>query len=455
MLDQLCGPLCDAVLESSDAAGQLRRLEAASLFVVPLDRQRHWYRYHALFREFLLGELGRAEPAIIATLHQKAADWYEASGSPAPAVEHLLQTTDTDRTVRLVTRLAQATYAAGQMSTLQRWLRAIGDANIERYPSLAVQRCWVSVATGDTTGAQRWAAIVDAASFDGVPGDGSASFDSTWAIIRAAICAAGPEQMMADAAFAVAQEPAGSEWRGPALSVLAQAHLLAGQLDQARAALAEASAMAAQMGNFDLIPICQSQLAWLAMDRGEWPEAAERLELALATIDEKRLHDYGATLAAFVGAARLALHRGDRKEAHRQLARAMRARPAATYLLAFHAVRLRLQLARVYLAVADPATARQLLREIDDILRHRPALGALTLASSAAQGPAGPMPLTPAELRLLPYLQTHLTADKIAERLFISRHTVKTQFRAIYRKLGVTSRNDAVQKATAVGLLGG
>jgi LuxR family transcriptional regulator, maltose regulon positive regulatory protein len=136
----------------SASLSRSRRLEAASLFVVPLDRQRRWYRYHALFREFLLGELGRTEPAIIATLHQKAASWYEASGSPAPAVEHLLQTTDTDRTVRLVTRLAQGTYAAGQMSTLQRWLRAIGDANIERYPPLAVQRWWVSLATGDTTG---------------------------------------------------------------------------------------------------------------------------------------------------------------------------------------------------------------------------------------------------------------------------------------------------------------
>ena len=65
------------------------------------------------------------------------------------------------------------------------------------------------------------------------------------------------------------------------------------------------------------------------------------------------------------------------------------------------------------------------------------------------------LPLTPAELRLLPYLQTHLTADKIAERLFLSRHTVKTQVKSIYRKLGVSSRNDAVQQATAIGLLGG
>ena len=77
------------------------------------------------------------------------------------------------------------------------------------------------------------------------------------------------------------------------------------------------------------------------------------------------------------------------------------------------------------------------------------------LASSAAPKATGALPLTPAELRLLPYLQTHLTADMIAERLFISVHTVKTEIKAIYRKLGVSSRDDAVQQATEIGLLGG
>jgi LuxR family maltose regulon positive regulatory protein len=68
-------------------------------------------------------------------------------------------------------------------------------------------------------------------------------------------------------------------------------------------------------------------------------------------------------------------------------------------------------------------------------------------------GAAGAPPLTPAELRLLPYLQTHLTAPGIAEQLFLSTHTVKTEVKAIYRKLGVSSRNDAVRQATAIGLL--
>ena len=114
--------------------------------------------------------------------------------------------------------------------------------------------------------------------------------------------------------------------------------------------------------------------------------------------------------------------------------------------------------------MARSARARQLLREIDDIVSRRPALGTLidevtdfrdVMASHAAPKATGTLPLTPAELRLLPYLQTHLTTEKIAERLFVSKHTVRAELRAIYRKLDVSSRNDAVQRATAIGLLGG
>ena len=137
--------------------------------VVPLPR---------LFREFLLGELRRVEPDVIMKLHLRAADWYESNGSPAMAVEHLLHTTERDRCVQLVTELVLPTYQAGQMSTVQRWLSTLGDSAIEEYPPLAVLAGWIAVFTGQTAEAQRWAAIVDAASFDLVPADGTASFDS-------------------------------------------------------------------------------------------------------------------------------------------------------------------------------------------------------------------------------------------------------------------------------------
>ena len=176
------------------------------------------------------------------------------------------------------------------------------------------------------------------------------------------------------------------------------------------------------------------------------------------------MDDYVVSVLAFAAAARLAVHRGDLEEATRQLARAMRGRPSCTYALPWLAVRGRLQIAKVAVALADTTTARHLLREIDDILRYRPGLGTLVdevselrgiVASSAPGGAAGGPPLSPAELRLLPYLQTHLTLAEIAGRLFVSHNTVRSQVGSIYRKLGASSRSDAVQRATSVGLLGG
>ncbi len=143
MVDQLSGPLCDALLEGSGGHARLRELEATSLFVIPLDRRRAWYRYHALFREFLLGELQRTEPEIVEKLHLRAADWYESNGSPQLAVEHLLDTPERERCVKLVTTLVLPTYSSGQMSTVEQWLTALGDDSIEGYPPLAILAGWV------------------------------------------------------------------------------------------------------------------------------------------------------------------------------------------------------------------------------------------------------------------------------------------------------------------------
>jgi LuxR family maltose regulon positive regulatory protein len=464
VLDQLSAPLCDAILQESGADAQLRDLEARSLFLVPLDRRRGWYRYHSLFREFLLGELRRVEPNAVAKLHLRAADWYEANGSPALALEHLLSTTERDRCIQLVAELALPTYQSGQMVILQRWLSALGPSAVEEYPPLAVVAGWASVLTGQTVDAQRWAAFLDTASFDLMPVDGTASFDSSRAMLRAVMCDAGPEQMAVDARFAAAAEPPWGTWRATALILCAEAQLLAGASDRATALFVETSEVAATMGNVDTDMFSDAELAVLAMDRGRWDEATDYVQRALSAVERYRLEDYALSVLAFAAAARLAVHQGDRKEADRQLAQAMRSRPSCTFVLPFVAVRVRLQLAKVYAAIGDLATARHLLAEIDDIVRHRPALGTLVaevatfrdiLTSTGQVTIAGGAPLSPAELRILPYLQTHLSFREIAERLFVSRNTVSSEVGSIYRKLGVSSRSDAVQRATAVGLLGG
>ena len=464
VVDQLSGPLCDAVLGEPGGQEHLRELEASSSFLVPLDRRREWYRYHALFREFLLAELRRIEPDMIMNLHLRAADWYESNESPALALEHLLQTTERDRSMQALTALFLPTYQAGQMSTVQRWLSTIGDDAIEGYPPLAVAACWMAALDGQTTAAERWLARVETASFDGTLPDGSASFESARAMLRALMCPAGPDQAVADADLAVGVEPAWSPWRDTALGVAGEAYLLAGDVDRAVELFMEAIEAPAGQASTDNVVVSQSELALLAMDRGAWSEAEEQLEPALAAIDDLQMQDYPVCLIAFAGAARLAMHRGDLKEANRRLTQAMRARPSSTYALPGLAVGLRLQLAQVYLTLADRTTARHLLREIDDVLVHRPDLGVLVdrvsafrdlLASSAQIGATGSSPLSPAELRLLPYLQTHLTIAEIAERLFVSRNTASSEVSSIYRKLGVSSRNEAVEQSTMLGLLGG
>ena len=279
------------------------------------------------------------------------------------------------------------------------------------------------------------------------PDDGSASFDSARAMLRAIMCAGGPERALADAALGGrVRADAGVRGATRRSSLLGEAHLLVGEPEQAELAFRSAPRRRAP----GTTPTCSSSASpsspcsrWTT---GAGPMPRSTSQAALAAIDRRRMHDYATAVLAFANAARLAVHRGDVAEAHAQLTRAMRARPTCTYAIPFIAVRVRLQLAKVFWALTDHATARHLLREIDDILLHRPALGAprrrgrrlpqLGVVQPSSPGPTGGPPLTPAELRLLPYLQTHLSIREIGERLYISRNTVSSEVGSIYRKLG-------------------
>ena len=463
VLDQLSGSLCDALLEMTGSHGTLRDLERSSTFLIALDRRRDWYRYHALFREFLEGELRREEPEAVMELHLRAADWYEANGSSALAVEHLLKTHERDRCALLVASLTLKTYEAGQLLKLERWLSALGDQAIEDYPPLAVLAGWITAMVGQTAEAQRWAAIVEGASFDLAPGDGSASFGSARAMLRAVMCPDGPDRAIADASYALANEPTWSPWRGTALCLAGEAHLLIGETEQGEALFEEAAASAKAAGNTDTFVASEAERAHLAMDRGRWNDATARVDGALAAIDETRAYDYAMSLLTFAAAARLALHRGDLDAVRHHLRQAMPARVTLTFVLPTLAVRVRLHLAKVFWAIADYATARQLMQEIDSILVQRPSLGALVddvvgfrrlMDEAGKVEAAGESALSPAELRVLPYLQTHLNMREIGERLSVSRNTVGSEVTSIYRKLSVSSRYDAVERATSIGLLG-
>jgi len=162
--------------------------------------------------------------------------------------------------------------------------------------------------------------------------------------------------------------------------------------------------------------------------------------------------------------ARTALHRGDVPAARRDLIKALRLRSLLTYAQPHWAVQLRIALIRVHLALDDLAGARTIMREIDQILERRPDLGTLAeeagalrarLSQERSAASPGASALTAAELRVLPLLATHLTAPEMAAELFVSVHTVKSQQASLYRKLGTSTRSQAIARARQLGLLEG
>jgi LuxR family transcriptional regulator, maltose regulon positive regulatory protein len=160
----------------------------------------------------------------------------------------------------------------------------------------------------------------------------------------------------------------------------------------------------------------------------------------------------------------VAWHRGDLPAVRRELVSAQRLRPFLTYVHPHLAVQARLELARVHLGLGDMAGARTLMREIDEILKRLPDLGTLVgearelrarLSADRAPAAPGASSLTAAELRVLPMLVTHMSFPEIGAEMFLSPHTVKSQAMSIYRKLGASSRNQAVTRSRELGLLEG
>lgn len=454
---------CNAVLGIDDARARLHSAEADGLFLVSMDRTRGLWRFHALFREYLLTELERIEGSeVVAQLHLRAADWHDDNGQPVIALEHLLEGGALDIAVERVGDLALAVYGQGQAATVRRWLDALGDDRVRMQPALLVTVTWLAVLFGDVPGGIRWASLLGDFDAATLPDDARVPFESARAMVRSAMCAEGLDRAVEHAAFALENEPSSSVWRDQALHLWGVACLLRGDENAAAAAFDEAVLVAEAMGNPDSVILCEPELALLAAKRGDWERARSHSLRAVTVIEASRMDRYPTTALAAAVAALVAAHDEDVDGAERWLAKGMLARVGCTLLLPYVSTRVRLTLAEAHVALGDRAGARHLLREIDELLQRRPHVGALSaqiehLRTSLDQQPGrgGSVPLTPAELRLLPYLQTHLTIAEIGSRLFISRNTVSSELGSIYRKLGVTSRGAAVDRAAHLGLLGG
>jgi LuxR family maltose regulon positive regulatory protein len=148
ILDHLSGALCDALTGRSDGQEMLEMLERDNLFVVPLDDERRWYRYHHLFRDFLRTRLERQSPERISELHCRAAAWYEQNGLTSEAVGHALVAEDHERAADLVEQVIGEMWSRGEVMTLLGWLEALPEEAKLRRPRLLLEHATALMVVG-------------------------------------------------------------------------------------------------------------------------------------------------------------------------------------------------------------------------------------------------------------------------------------------------------------------
>jgi LuxR family maltose regulon positive regulatory protein len=465
VLERMCGPLCETVLDMAGSAAILTDLAGSNVLLVPLDRRGEWYRYHHLFRDMLLAELNRLEPGLMPVLRRRAAGWCLDNGLPEAALEYCMAGGDVDAAAGLVGQLAVPAYRRGRVTTIQRWFGWLEDrGGIEGHPMVAVLASLFSALTGRPVEAERWADMVDRWQYGNPARPDDPSAEAWAALLRAILCRRGTEQMRADADEAVRTFAAGS-FVTPAPALLQGiARILCGDLDGGDLSLQDAVSIGEEADAPDDLAIALCERSLVAMARGQWDRAEVLAGRARTALRRAGIGESYATPLICVLRARAAMHRADVPAARRELVSAQHLRPLLTYALPYLAVQARIELARVHLALADLAGARTLMREVDDLLKRRPGLGTLVgeaealrtqLSRERGSSPPGASALTAAELRLLPLLSTHLSFPEIAGQMFLSRHTIKSEAMSIYRKLGVSSRSQAVSRSVELGLLAG
>jgi LuxR family transcriptional regulator, maltose regulon positive regulatory protein len=471
VLDRMCGPLCETVLELPGSAATLAELARSNLLLVPLDRQGQWYRYHHLFRDMLLAKLQRQTPGLLPVLRRRAASWCLRNDLAEEALEYSIAAEDVDTAARLVEQLWLRVYQQARITTVQRWTGWLDDrGGIGSRPVAAAQAATLAITTGRPAEAERWADAVDRWQDGYADRPDDDPYTEGWAaFLRAYLCRHGVEQMRADADEA-ARQWAAANFVGPGGVVLqGVARVLCGDLDGGDAFLQDAISIFLQdaireAGGPDVLATTYCERSLVAIARNQWSQAEARATEAAAVLRRARIEDCYATPLVCAVRARIAMHRGDVPAAHRELVNAQRLRHLLSYASPHVAVQARIEMIRVYLALSDAAGARTLMREIDEILKRRPDLGTLVgearelrtrLAAERGPGTAGASTLTAAELRLLPLMSTHLQLQEIAAEMYLSPHIVRAQSKSIYRKLGASSRNEAITRARELGLMEG
>jgi LuxR family maltose regulon positive regulatory protein len=285
VLRRLTGPLCDAVTgPASSGQATLEALERDNLFILPLDDERRWYRYHSLFADLLRQRLRRAHPDLEPVLHRRASEWYEGHGLTAEAIEHALLAQDFERAVALIERAAEPTWARSEVVTFLGWVQALPEEVVCSQPRLgALYALALLMSTHPLETVQ--SRLQEAES-----GDVTGSAASEIALVRALIAAyQGDSQKSAELAQkALDQLPAESLLlRSLAAGAKSLAYLFHGEIPVVRQALEEAASISRQAGNVMNTVLALGHLAELSFLHGQLYAANDYYAQALeAATDE-------------------------------------------------------------------------------------------------------------------------------------------------------------------------
>ncbi|HEU4703490.1 MAG TPA: LuxR C-terminal-related transcriptional regulator, partial [Conexibacter sp.] len=456
-LERLSGELCDAVLQRRGSGLLLRELAHGNMPLIPLDRAERSFRLHRLVADALLADLRRTDAAWELQAHRRASVWHERRGDAERAIEHAIAAGDAPHAAALIRATLPGQALGAGRERLAQWLDMLGRERIETTPDLALAAALerlVAAHAGDAA----WLASAAAAVAEG-DGPVADARRRGPAIVRALLARDGVATMQADAERSLAgcTRPG---WRALAALAAGVADQLAGRDAAAQERFEDGAWHAGSLALAQAL--CLAQLALLALDRDDAQRAVVTARQAHATLEQAQLAQ--APLAAPVAAIASFAEAcgGSLEQARIQLDRVCAVLPADAQLPPWLELELRYALARTRLQLADAAGARSELTRMSRALRALPDAVAArawiedawaradAFAASSVRGPAR---LTLAELRVLRLLPSHLSLREIAGRLHVSANTVKTQAQAVYRKLDVSSRSEAVARAREVGLV--
>ena len=453
ILDRMSGSLCDAVLEQSDSGQELRMLSRSNMLLAPLDHRDEWFRYHGLFREMLLSELRRTDRPAEAGLHRRASDWYAEHEDFDHAIDHAVAAGDAGSAGELIWASVPFYNSHGRVATIDRWLERFDEATVASHPALALTAAHASLAQGDGEVADRWVAAAQGAIETGPPGP-TGTVEAGLLLTRATIGRDGLARMEKDAGAAYEMYAKDDPWRSLCCLIEGTALCLGGDGPAGRRRLEEAARRGA------VVPLVQvlgnAQLALMTMDRDRHA-AAELVVQVKAQLDRYGFGDYPPMALPMAVAALFHARAGQTAEAAEELAEALRLLDKMRDFIPWIEVETRIVSARALLRLDDGSRARQLLGDASRRLQVTPDATLLTSwiqeAKAALDQASTEAGLTPAELRVLQFMPTHLSFREIAQHLYVSPNTVKTQAQSIYRKLGVSARAEAVDIARGAGLL--